>query len=80
MRYTVPQRLNIDEMDDMVTVRFRVDNVYRDIHLTVYADGKEIRRIKKRVMAPGEMEELTLTRSALEPYGGAKEITIALED
>ena len=80
VRYTVPQRLNIGAMDDKVTIRFRVDDVYRDRSLVLYVDGKEIRRMKRRVMAPGEMEELTLNRSALEAYRGAEEITVALED
>ena len=39
VRYTVPQTLDIINMQDSVTVRFRVADVYRDRYITVYYDG-----------------------------------------
>ena len=36
VRYTVPQTLDIINMQDSVTVRFRVADVYRDRYITVY--------------------------------------------
>lgn len=80
VRYTVPQRLNIAEMDDKVTVRFRVADVYKNKNLVVYYDGEEVRRTKKRVMAPGEMEEVVLMKQSFSGRPAVSEITIALED
>jgi len=65
VRYTVPQRLDPDNMADSVTVRFRVADVYRDRFVCVYCNGERIRRIKKRVLAPGEMEQVILKKSEL---------------
>ncbi len=80
VRYTVPQRLNIADMAEKVTVRFRVADVYRNKSLVVYYDGREVRRMKKRIVAPGEMEELVLLKSSFEGCPGVKKITVALED
>ena len=35
---------------------------------------------KKQVLAPGEMEEVTLTKIQLGSYANAKQITVRLED
>ena len=65
VRYTVPQKLDAEHMADTVTVRFRVADVYRDRCVCVYCNGERIRRIKKRVLAPGEMEQVVLKKSEL---------------
>ncbi|MBQ6431417.1 MAG: FAD-dependent oxidoreductase [Oscillospiraceae bacterium] len=65
VRYTVPQKLDPEHMADAVTVRFRVADVYRDRYICVYCNGERIRRIKKRVLAPGEMEQVILKKSEL---------------
>ena len=80
VRYTVPQRLNIADMAEKVTVRFRVADVYRNKNLVVYYDGSEVRRVKKRIVAPGEMEELVLMKSSFESFPDVKKITVCLED
>ena len=80
MRYTVPQMIDPDKMADILTVRFRVGAVFRDKSLVLYYDGHEIRRTKKRVMAPGEMEQIVLTKQSLQEYPDLKEIAICAED
>lgn len=65
VRYTVPQKIDPDNMADTVTVRFRVADVYRDRFICVYCNGERIRRIRKRVLAPGEMEQVVLKKSEL---------------
>jgi len=80
VRYTVPQTIDPAQMDDKVTVRFRVADVYTGKSLAVYYDGELVRRVKKRVMAPGEMEELTLTKAGLLERPETKQITIRVED
>lgn len=80
VRYTVPQTLCPANMDEKVTVRFRVSDVFRDKNLVVCYDGKEVRRVKKRIMAPGEMEELILLRDSFSECPEIQEITIRVED
>ncbi len=77
VRYTVPQSIDPARMDDQVTVRMRVSDVFRDKALVISYDGTEVKRMKKRVMAPGEMEEVVIRKDTLTP--GIREITIGVE-
>ena len=78
VRYTVPQYLDPAAMEETVTVRFRVGRPYRDADLAVYLDGRLLRRVHKRILSPGEMEQLTLRRADLPR--GLKQITIQVEE
>ena len=78
VRYTVPQYLDPAAMEETVTVRFRVGQPYRDADLAVYLDGRLLRRMHKRILSPGEMEQLTLRRADLPR--GLKQITIQVEE
>ena len=80
VRYTVPQYIESATMADKVTVRFRVADVYKDRSICVYYDGMLISKKKKRVLAPGEMEQVVLLKSSLEEYPNLKEITIRTEE
>ena len=52
-------------MEESVTVRFRVGKPYQNADLAVYADGALLRRVHKRILTPGEMEQFTLRREEL---------------
>lgn len=80
VRYTVPETLDIKNMAPEVTVRFRVGDVYRNKSINVYYDDKKIRTIRKRVMAPGEMEQVVLKKESFQAAGDVKEIRITVED
>lgn len=77
VRYCVPQTIDTENMRDKLKIRFRVGDVYNDKFLNVYADGNRIVHQKKKVMAPGEMEELMFDKSKLK---GAGDIVICLEE
>ncbi len=79
VRYTVPQTLDIINMQDSVTVRFRVSDVYRDRYITVYYDGVPVIRRKKKVLAPGEMEQIVLKKESFSDYPELKNIVIRTE-
>ena len=66
VRYSVPSVVRTGLMPDTLTVRFRVGNEYRDTNLAVYLDGKQLMKLPKRVMAPGEMEQIILVKSKVE--------------
>ena len=76
--YTMPQYIDYDNMDDSITVKFRVNNVYPSRKLAIYADDKAIVERKKRVLAPGEMELLRLKKEDIDP--DTKQITVKLEE
>ena len=78
VRYTVPQEIDFNNMDDQVTVRFRVSDVYRDHSLAVYYGNQKIKSVKKRIMAPGEMEQISIARNSLDD--SVNEITIRVEE
>ena len=80
IRYTVPQHLDAAEKEEGVTVRFRVDGVYRDSSVAVYCGHDCIRRRTKRIFAPGEIEQLVLTKEQLKACRGQEEIEIRVED
>lgn len=79
VRYTVPQMIDINRMRDRVTVRFRVADVYRDRYITVLYDGKVVSKKKKKVLAPGEMEQVILKKDSFDGYPDLKRITIKTE-
>lgn len=79
VRYTVPQYLDPEAMADKLTVRFRVADIYKNRSICVYFDGKLVSRTKKRVLAPGEMEQVVLKKEEVLASAGLKEITIRTE-
>ena len=79
VRYTVPARVDPRRMEEELTVRFRVDNVYRGAAVTVSAGGETLQRRKKLILTPGEMEEIRLRRKDLLEHPQWEEITISLE-
>lgn len=80
VRYTVPQKIDITNMGETVTVRFRVADVYQNKKICLYYDDKLILSRKKQIMAPGEMEQLILQKKTFAPDFSVKNIKITLED
>lgn len=78
VRYTVPRKIKPDTVEKDVLVRFRVDNVYKNVEIGVAFDGEVVRTIKKRTVAPGEMEELRIKKEELLQHPDSREITISL--
>ena len=77
VRYTVPQMIRPDDMEETLTVRFRVANVYKNASIVVKAAGKELIRRKKQIMAPGEMEQVVLKKADL---ASADRVEIGIEE
>ncbi|MBQ6588868.1 MAG: FAD-dependent oxidoreductase [Butyrivibrio sp.] len=78
-RYTVPSTINVDRMDDLLTVRFRVGDVYKNSFVSVYFDDERVMHNQKRILAPGEMEQIVLRKTQLQEKSGLKKITIKIE-
>ena len=78
-RYTVPNTIRPDKMEDLLTVRFRVGDVYKDSFVSVYFDDERILHNKKRILSPGEMEQIVLRKAQLAEYPDLKTITVKIE-
>lgn len=79
IRYTVPSTIRLDHMAKEQLVRMRVDDVYKDVYLTVYLNDTPVISQKKRALAPGEMEQIRLKKEQLESTPGLTSITFTLE-
>jgi len=80
VRYTVPKYIRPEEMDDNLTVRFRVGDVYKNCAIATYYDDELINKRKRPVMAPGEMEQVILLKKKLADYPNLNKITIRIEE
>ena len=79
VRYTVPTTVDPEQMDDLLKVRFRVGNVYKGAYVSVYLDDQRILHSKKKIMSPGEMEQVILQKKKLLAVPDLKTITICTE-
>ena len=80
VRYTVPKYIRPTEMDDTLTVRFRVGVVYKNCAIATYFDDQLISKRKRPVMAPGEMEQVILDKKKLNEHPDLSKITIKIEE
>lgn len=80
VRYTVPSTICTERMEDELTVRFRVDGVYRNCYVSAYFDDERVIRKKRQIVAPGEMEEVKLSKEQLLQYPDLKTITFMVEE
>ena len=79
VRYTVHQSLDIRNMNDQVVVRFRVADVYKDRFISVYYGDERVSKRKKKVLAPGEMEQVILKKDSFKNYPDLEKIVICTE-
>ncbi len=76
VNYTVPQKIRKENVEKAVEIFFRVNNVYKDVVITVTDGEKELVRFKREHMAPGEMEKISISKALLEDVSG--ELTVAV--
>lgn len=80
IRYSVPQLIRPEHMEETVTLRFRVGSVFKDVYVSVYRGEERILHKKKKKMAPGEMEQLVLKKSDLTAAEGLDKIVMKVEE
>lgn len=79
VRYTVPSYINEDNVEKEAMVRFRVGSVFKNEFISVYFDNERVMHIKKRILTPGEMESVKLSKTLLTKYPNCENITIKVE-
>lgn len=80
IRYSVPQYISPADMEDSITVRFRVDKVYRDVSLCAYLGDARLRAQPKKIVKPGEMEQIVILKKDLESASATDTIRLCLEE
>lgn len=78
--YTVPKTIDLNRMGETLKVRFRVSGVYENSTISVYFDDKRVKHRKKRIVTPGEMEQIELARQDLQAEPDLKQILIKIEE
>ena len=79
-RYTVPQFIDPGKVHGTMKLRFRVGSVLRDRVVRVLFDGENVLSRKRKVMAPGEMEELVLKEELFAGHPDLHDIMICVEE
>ena len=72
VRYALPQHINTGAGE--VEIFFRADNVYKGVKVVVESGGKVLYSKKRLILAPGEMEKITVDKSAV-----TDDVTVRLE-
>ena len=80
IRYTVPAALDPARVPDKLTVRFRVGQVLKNRRILLYLDEEVVAKRKRPVMAPGEMEQVVLTRDMLASHPDLHSVRIVTEE
>jgi len=79
VNYTVPQQIRLENISEAQEFMFRVSNVFKDVNITVRnSEGDLIKKLRRPVVTPGEMEKIKLKKAELEQAKGS--LTIALEE
>lgn len=77
VRYCVPAMIDPKRMDDLQVIRFRVNSVLKDGSINVWIDDQCLLHQQKKIMTPGEMEQVILKKKDL---AHAKTICIESEE
>jgi pyruvate/2-oxoglutarate dehydrogenase complex dihydrolipoamide dehydrogenase (E3) component len=78
--YIVPQRINLEGEETEVALFMRVRNVYHNAALSVKLDGVEIKRVKHRHLAPGEMARVDVDKKLLTNAQAEMTVSVELEE
>ncbi|NMA65350.1 MAG: FAD-dependent oxidoreductase [Clostridiaceae bacterium] len=79
VRYIVPSKINISRMDEVLILRFRVKDIYKDAYINVFLDDLRIMQRKKKIMVPSEMEEIKLLKAKLAAYDEFNTVSIEIQ-
>ncbi len=74
--YVVPHSIKLENSEERVTIYLRVKDVYQNARLVAKAGESVIRSQRKRIMVPGEMQSLMLTKEELSRYEKSQCLTL----
>ena len=80
IRYIVPSFIDPGNVRGWLKIRFRVGDVMQNRMVVLYINGEPALKKKRRIMAPGEMEEIVLTEKLIRTYDAVETIEIRAEE
>lgn len=78
INYTVPQKLNINSIEDKLIIFMRVNNIYNNKKIIVRTGKNIVAEFKRKHLVPSEMEKIIINKSLLENIKG--DLVVSLED
>ena len=78
VRYTVPSKINTDDLSDLTHIRFRVTGVYKNVSIVIKSGETEVLRRKSRILVPCEMLDIILKKDKLEAL--TEDINVYIEE
>ena len=78
VRYTVPSKINTDDLSELTHIRFRVTGVYKNVSIVIKSGETEVLRRKSRILVPSEMLDIILKKDRLEAL--TEDINVYIEE
>ena len=78
INYVVPQKINIEAIEDKLTMLMRVNNIYHNKKIVVKCGKSIIAQFSRKHLAPSEMEKILISKSILENV--KDDLVVSLED
>lgn len=78
IKYVIPQKINIQAIEDNLTMLMRVDNIYHNKKIVVKCDETVIAQFNRKHLAPSEMEKVIISKSIIEKVKG--DLVVSLGD
>ncbi|WP_029688495.1 FAD-dependent oxidoreductase [Thermoanaerobacter sp. A7A] len=80
IRYVVPQKINVDNIEKRIKFRMRPVNVYNNAMLVVKSGDKYLLRQKRQRLTPGEMIDVNLSKDILKNANLEEGIVFLVEE
>ncbi|MBE3593097.1 MAG: FAD-dependent oxidoreductase [Thermoanaerobacter sp.] len=80
IRYVVPQKINVDNIEKRIKFRMRPVNVYNNAMLVVKSGDKYLLRQKRQRLTPGEMVDVNLSKDILKNANFEEGIVFLVEE
>ncbi len=80
VKYTVPTKIDKNRVEDSVTISFRPTGVYKKCEIILKVGNEIIASKKRPIVAPGEMEKITLTHDILEKLDSKDKISLFIKE
>ncbi|WP_028991361.1 NAD(P)/FAD-dependent oxidoreductase [Thermoanaerobacter thermocopriae] len=80
IRYVVPQKINVDNIEKRIKFRMRPVSVYTNATLAVKSGDKYLLRQKRQRLTPGEMIDVNLSKDILKNANPKEGIVFSVEE
>ena len=80
VRYAVPSTINPDRISEEQKIRFRVGSVMKNRYVSLYLDEERVVHRRRQIMAPGEMEQVILTREMVRRHPQLAQMRLCVEE